>query len=165
MSNECHLSKQYHNYSNNIIWNFISQVRGLSLGDRGWWCFFTSSFLTQFGLPQGPSWAALRHRGLHVHSLPGLCAHLWPYLHVSSGENSGDLITTLKWYKNLLKPSLRNTLFHILDDENSTHSTCSLPIYTAFLETSTHHSRVIPVRPKIWPAQKHIHYFSDDGDQ
>lgn len=136
-------------------------MSGLSLGNRGWWCFFTSSFFTQSRLLQGPSCTALR---LLVCSLPGLCPYLWPYLHVSSGKNSGDLITTLKRYKNPLKPLLGNTLFHILDNENSTHSTCSFPIYITFLKTSTNHGRVIPVRPKIWPAQKHIHYFSDDSD-
>lgn len=93
-----------------------------------------------------------------------VCALIYGHTYMYHQEKTSDLITTLKRYKNPLKPLLGNTLFHILDDENSTHSTCSFPIYITFLKTSTNHGRVIPVRPKIWPAQKHIHYFSDDSD-
>lgn len=79
---------------------------------------------------------------------------------VSSGENSGDIVTELKWYKNPLKSSLGNTLFHTLADENSPSSTSSYPIYTAFLQASSHCSRVMPVGPKIFACKETCSLFS-----
>lgn len=132
-----------------LIRNFIGQVDGLSFSDRGWWCFFASSFLTQSRWLHGPSWDALRHEGVPWAFPASLCSDLWPCLHVSSGENSGDLITKLKWCKNFLKSSLGNALFHIITNENSTCSASSFPIHIAFLQASSHCGRVMPVKDKI----------------
>lgn len=132
-----------------LIWNYIGQVDGLALGDRGWWCFFCKQLLDSFQVTPRTFPRRLVAQGLRVCSPPGLCSDLQPCPHVSSGENSGDLITKVKGYKNPFKPSLGNTLFHILTNVNGTCSTSSFPNCIAFLQACSHCGRDMPARPKI----------------
>lgn len=126
-----------------LTWNFKGQMDGLTLSDMQ--MLFESSCLTQFRWLYGPSLDA----PWHVRSLPGLCSDLQPCLHVSPGENCGDLLRKFMRYKNPLKLSSGNTLFHDLADESSTCSGSSFHVCTGFLQVSRHCSRVMLVRPKI----------------